>query len=98
MKEITNAVNQDVQQCDNRDIHHLVDHIPLYLVEKIFDTTIIRVIESFNSKDYLCTDPDFLRLYQPEWNGLRGVGMMVSRVEKGGSVTEEKQLLHHIAY
>ena len=39
---------------------------------------------------YLCTDPDFLRLYQPEWNGLRGVGMMVSRVEKGGSVTEEK--------
>jgi len=41
MKEIPNAVNQNVQQCDNRDINHLVDHIPLYLVEEVFDTAVI---------------------------------------------------------
>ena len=43
---------------------------------------------------YLCNDPDFIKLYQPEWKGLKGVGMMVSRVEKDGKVTEEKH--YHI--
>ena len=29
------------------------------------------------------------KLYQDDWYGLRAVGMMKSKVEKGGSVTEE---------
>lgn len=43
---------------------------------------------------YLCTDPDFLRLYQSEWKGLKGIGMMESRIEKGDIVTEERH--YHI--
>ena len=38
---------------------------------------------------YLCTDQDFLNLYQNDWCGMRAVGMMKSKVEKDGSVTEE---------
>ncbi|MBR7172898.1 MAG: ISAs1 family transposase [Clostridia bacterium] len=43
---------------------------------------------------FLCNDPDFIKLYQPEWKGLKGVGMMISKVEKDGKVTEEKH--YHI--
>ena len=43
---------------------------------------------------YLCTDRDFLQLYQPEWKGLKGIGMMVSEVTKGGITTTEKH--YHI--
>ena len=43
---------------------------------------------------YLCTDLDFLKLYRPEWKNLNGIGMMLSRVEKDGIVTEEKH--YHI--
>ena len=43
---------------------------------------------------YLCTDPDFLKLYQPEWKGLKGIGMMKSSIEKDGVVTEERH--YHI--
>ena len=43
---------------------------------------------------YLCTDTDFLKLYRPEWKNLNGIGMMISRVEKNGIVTEEKH--YHI--
>ena len=43
---------------------------------------------------YLCTDPDFLKLYQADWKNLNGIGMMASRVEKNGEITEEKH--YHI--
>ena len=43
---------------------------------------------------YLCTDADFLKIYQPVWKNLNGIGMMVSRVEKNGVMTEEKH--YHI--
>ena len=37
---------------------------------------------------YLCTDPDFLKLY-PEWINLRSVGMMKSTVIQNETTTEE---------
>ena len=43
---------------------------------------------------YLCTDPDFLKLYQPLWKNLNGIGMMHSKVEQNGEVTEENH--YHI--
>ena len=39
-------------------------------------------------KYYLCTDPDFLKLY-PEWTNLHSVGMMKSTVIRGETTTEE---------
>ena len=39
-------------------------------------------------KYYLCTDPDFLKLY-PEWTNLRSVGMMKSTVIQDETTTEE---------
>ena len=39
-------------------------------------------------KYYLCTDPDFLKLY-PEWTNLRSVGMMKSTVIQDEITTEE---------
>ena len=38
---------------------------------------------------YLCTDNDFLKLYQSDWSGLSGVGMMRSTVKKDGVTTRE---------
>ena len=43
---------------------------------------------------YLCTDSDFLKIYRPAWKNLNGIGMMISRVEKSGVVTEERH--YHI--
>ena len=43
---------------------------------------------------YLCTDTDFLRIYQPAWKNLNGIGMMISKVEKNGEITEERH--YHI--
>ena len=43
---------------------------------------------------YLCTDPDFLKLYQGEWKKLNAIGMMISRIEKDGNITEERH--YHI--
>ena len=43
---------------------------------------------------YLCTDPDFLKIYQPAWKNLNGIGMMISKVEKNGQITEERH--YHI--
>jgi len=39
---------------------------------------------------YLCTDHDFLKIYRPSWKDLNGIGMMISKVEKNGVMTEEK--------
>lgn len=38
---------------------------------------------------YLCREPEFIKLYKPAWPGLQAVGVMRSRIEKGGEVTEE---------
>ena len=43
---------------------------------------------------YLCADPDFLKIYQPKWKNLNGIGMMISKVEKNGEITEERH--YHI--
>ena len=39
---------------------------------------------------YLNTDPDFLKLYQQDWEGLKAIGMMESTVEKDGKTTKER--------
>lgn len=44
---------------------------------------------------YLCTDHDFLKIYRPSWKDLNGIGMMISKVEKNGVITEEKALPHY---
>ena len=38
---------------------------------------------------YLCIDRELLKLYEKEWAGLNGIGMMKSSVEKDGRITEE---------
>ena len=43
---------------------------------------------------YLCADPDFLKLYRSKWKNLNGIGMMISKVEQNGVITEEKH--YHI--
>ena len=45
-------------------------------------------------KYYLCTDPDFIGIYQSEWAGLKSIGMMQSWIEKDGVVTQENH--YHI--
>ena len=39
---------------------------------------------------YLCTEEGFIQLYKDEWIGLRAIGMMKSKVEKDGRITEEE--------
>ena len=43
-----------------------------------------------NRTYYLCTDHVFLKIYRPSWKDLNGIGMMISKVEKNGVMTEEK--------
>ena len=43
---------------------------------------------------YLCTHTDFLEIYRPAWKNLNGIGMMISKVEKNGEITEERH--YHI--
>ena len=43
---------------------------------------------------YLYTHTDFLEIYRPAWKNLNGIGMMISKVEKNGEITEERH--YHI--
>lgn len=81
--------------------HAAQEHFEAVLKEPALYGPLARVMTADNGHGrteertyYLCTDPDFLKIYQDDWKKLNAIGMMVSRVEKNGEVTEEKR--YHI--